>query len=126
MADVNHVGIIGRLTRDAELKALSSGQSVCKFSIAVNRRIKHGDQWQDEASFFDVEYWGKGGEAVGKYLLKGKQVAVEGALKQDRWDQDGQARSKVVIAAENLQLLGGGERAGDAPAHSEPGDRIPF
>lgn len=108
MADVNHVILIGRCTRDAELKYTSGGMAVCKFAIAVNRRKKNGDQWVDEASFFDVVTWGKMGEALSQYLVKGKQVAVEGELHQNRWEQDGQSRSKVEINADNIQLLGGG------------------
>ena len=108
MADVNHVILIGRCTRDATLKYTSGGMAVCKFAIAVNRRKKNGDQWVDEASFFDVVAWGKIGEALNQYLVKGKQVAVEGELHQNRWEQDGQSRSKVEINADNIQLLGGG------------------
>lgn len=107
MRDVNIVVLVGRLTRDAELKYTNSGQAVCRFSVAVNRSRKQGDQWVDEASFFEVDYWGKGGEAVNQYLVKGKQVCVEGELHQDRWEQEGQSRSKVVISASNVQLLGG-------------------
>jgi single-strand DNA-binding protein len=107
MADINHVVLVGRLTRDAELKYTAGGQAVCKFSIAVNRRKKSGEQWVDEANFFDVVLWGRQGESVNQYLLKGKQVGVEGELRQDRWEQDGQNRSKVEIVANNLQLLGG-------------------
>lgn len=118
MADVNHAVLIGRLTRDAELKYTTAGQAVCKFSIAVNRRKKDGDNWVEEANFFDVVLWGKTGEAIGKYLTKGKQVAVEGELRQDRWEQDGQHRSKVEIMAGNVQLLGGGKLE-EAPP---PGD----
>jgi single-strand DNA-binding protein len=117
MADVNCVTIIGRLTRDAELKYTAGGQAVCKFSIAVNRRKKSGDQWVDEASFFDVTAWGKTGEALNQYLVKGKQIAVEGELRQDRWEQDGKNRSKVEIMANNVQLLGGGQ---DRPQSSAP------
>lgn len=126
MSDTNVVILIGRLTRDAELKGTQAGQSVCKFGLAVNRRKKSGDQWVEEASFFDVVYWGKGGEAVAQYLVKGKQVAVEGSLHQDRWEQDGQNRSKVEIMADNVQLLGGGQngppsdaKATDARNHAE-------
>lgn len=122
MADVNHVTIIGRLTRDAELRYTPSGQAVCKFSIAVNRRKKSGDQWVDEASFFDVTAWGKTGEALNQYLVKGKQIAVEGELRQNRWEQDGQNRSKVEIMANNVQLLGGGQdrQQSSAPQPSQP------
>ncbi|MCL1815068.1 MAG: single-stranded DNA-binding protein [Treponema sp.] len=107
MADVNHVVLIGRLTRDAELKYTAGGQAVCKFSIAVNRRRKTGDQWVEEPNFFDVVLWGRQGEALNQYLVKGKQVGVDGELRQDRWEQDGQNRSRVEVVASNLQLLGG-------------------
>jgi single-strand DNA-binding protein len=107
MADINHVTLIGRLTRDAELKYTSSGQAVCKFSVAVNRRKKQGEQWVDEPNFFDIVLWGRQGESLNQYLLKGKQVGIDGELRQDRWEQDGQNRSRVEIVANNLQLLGG-------------------
>jgi single-strand DNA-binding protein len=111
MADVNHVIIIGRLTRDAELKYTAAGFAISNFSIAVNRRRKNGDQWVEEANYFDVNLFGKSAESLKQYLVKGKQIAVEGELKQDRWEQDGQPRSKVVITANNVQLLGGGQNA---------------
>jgi single-strand DNA-binding protein len=107
MTDLNHVVLIGRLTRDAELKYTPNGQAVCKFSIAVNRRRKNGDQWIDEANFFDIVVWGRLGETLIQYLIKGKLVGVDGELRQDRWEQDGQNRSKFEIVANNLQLLGG-------------------
>jgi single-strand DNA-binding protein len=107
MVDLNHVVLIGRLTRDAELKYTANGQAVCKFSVAVNRRKKNGDQWIDEPNFFDVVLWGRQGETLNQYLVKGKLVGVDGELRQDRWEQDGQNRSKVEIVAANLQLLGG-------------------
>ncbi|MDR2499790.1 MAG: single-stranded DNA-binding protein [Treponema sp.] len=112
MVDINHVVLIGRLTRDAELKYTSGGQAVCKFSIAVNRRKKAGDQWVDEANFFDIVLWGRQGESLNQYLVKGKLVGVDGELRQDRWEQDGQNRSKIEIVAGNIQLLGGGGGSG--------------
>lgn len=115
MADLNHVVLIGRLTRDAELKYTSSGQAVCKFSIAVNRRKKNGDQWEDEANFFDVVIWGRQGESLHSYLVKSKWVAVDGELRQDRWVQDGQNRSKVEIYANYVQLLGGNQQQENTP-----------
>ena len=107
MVDINHVVLVGRLTRDAELKYTASGQAVCKFSIAVNRRRKNGDQWEDEANYFDVVLWGRQGESLTPYLLRGKCIGVDGELRQDRWQQEGQNRSKVEIVANNVQLLGG-------------------
>jgi single-strand DNA-binding protein len=114
MADLNHVVLIGRLTRDAELKSIASGQAVCKFSIAVNRRRKNGDQWEDEPNFFDIVVWGRQGESLHQYLVKGKMVGVDGELRQDRWQQDGQNRSKVEVVANYLQLLGGNPGSGGA------------
>jgi single-strand DNA-binding protein len=108
MPDLNHVILIGRLTRDAELKYTNGGIAVCKFSIAVNRKKKNGDQWVDEANFFDIVLWGRQGEALNQYLQKGKQIGVDGELRQERWQQDGQNRSRVEITANNIQLLGGG------------------
>jgi single-strand DNA-binding protein len=121
MADLNHVVLIGRLTREAELKYTAGGQAVCKFSIAVNRRKKNGDQWEDEANFFDIVVWGKQGESLHPYLTKGKMVGVDGELRQDRWQQDGQNRSKVEIVAGYVQLLGGGGSSQDRQnAPSQP------
>ncbi len=108
MADINRVILVGRLTRDAELRYTGGGMAVCKFSLAINRRKKSGDRWEDEAHFFDVVLFGKQGEAINQYLVKGKQVGIDGELRQNRWEQDGQSRSKVEIAAFNVQLLGGG------------------
>ncbi len=108
MADINRVILVGRLTRDAELRYTGGGMAVCKFSLAINRRKRNGDRWEDEAHFFDVVLFGKQGEAISQYLVKGKQVGIDGELRQNRWEQDGQPRSKVEIAAFNVQLLGGG------------------
>jgi single-strand DNA-binding protein len=112
MADINHVVLVGRLTRDAELKYTAGGQAVSKFSIAINRRRKSGDQWVDEANFFDIVVWGRQAESLNQYLVKGKQIGIDGELRQDRWEQDGQNRSKVEIVATNIQLLGGGANGG--------------
>jgi len=109
MADLNHVSLIGRLTRDAEIKTTQNGQTVCKFSIAVNRRMKKGDQWEDEANFFDVTLWGKQGESLSKYLVKSKMIGIDGELRQDRWQQDGQNRSRIEVVANYVQLLGGNQ-----------------
>lgn len=114
MTDLNHVTLIGRLTRDAELKYTSNGFAISNFSIAVNRRRKNGEQWMEEANFFDISLYGKAAESLKQYLIKGKQIAIDGELRQDRWEQDGQPRSRVVIAANNVQLLGGGSASSGA------------
>ena len=115
--DINHVVLVGRLTRDAELKYTNTGTAIGKFSIAVNRRKRSGDQWTDEVSYFDIVLWGKTAEALNQYLQKGKQIAVSGELRQNRWEQDGQNRSKVEIIANNVQLLGGSGGRNDGQAN---------
>ena len=122
MADVNHVVLIGRLTRDAELKYTNTGFAVSKLSIAVNRWKKSDAGGTEEVSYFDVVLWGKTAEALNQYLVKGKQIAVEGELRQNRWEQDGQNRSRVEISANNIQLLGGGGGGGGkGPSQADGG-----
>jgi single-strand DNA-binding protein len=126
MADINHVVLVGRLTRNAELKYTNNGAAVSKFSIAINQRRKKEDQWVDEVHYFDIVVWGKTAESLNQYLVKGKQVGIEGQLRQNRWEQEGQARSKVEISATNVMLLGsgtgagGGRQGGGQPAESRP------
>ena len=107
MADVNRVIEIGHLTRDAEVTYTPGGMAVGKLSIAVNRRVKKGQDWVDEANYFDVSIFGKQAESLKQFLTKGKQIAVVGFLKQDRWEKDGQKHSAVKIIANDIQLLGG-------------------
>lgn len=121
--DINHVIIVGRLTRAAEISYLPSGAVVAKISIAVNRSRKNGDQWVEEVSYFDSAIFGKTAENLKPYLTKGKQIGLEGHLKQDRWEKDGQKFSKISIVADNVQLLGGrsdGGGSGYSEAASAP------
>jgi single-strand DNA-binding protein len=123
MADINKVVLVGRLTRDAEQSYTQSGYALLKFSIAVNRRRKQGEQWIDEANFFDITSFGRQGEAIAQYMTKGRQVAVEGQLRQDRWEaQDGSKRSKVYVDANYVQLLGGRDGGGQGGGRSNGGD----
>ena len=110
--DINSVTLVGRLTRDVEMRYSQGGMAIASFSIAVNYRKKSGDNWVDEASFFDCKLFGRQAEAVQRFLTKGKQVGVNGELRQDRWEQDGQRRSKVEVICNNLQLLGGRDSGG--------------
>lgn len=112
MTDINRVVLIGRLTRDLgndqrDFAYTPNGQARANISIAVNRSRKQGDQWVDEANYFDVTIWGKTAENLKPYLTKGKQVAVEGYLQQDRWEKDGQRFGKVKVVADTVMLLGG-------------------
>lgn len=126
MTDINHVLVIGRLTRDfgADPRTFfytTGGTACAKVSVAVNRSVKQSDgQWTDEVSFFDVTIWGKTAENLKPYLVKGKQIAVDGYLKQDRWQKDGQNFSKVNIVANSVQLLGGGTSAPESAPATQP------
>lgn len=133
--DMNQVSVVGRVTRDAELKYTTSGYAVTKFSIATNNQKKQGDQWVDEASFIDITLWGKPAEGVTRFLTKGQRIGVEGRLKQERWEKDGQQRSKLTVVATTIQLLGTkpqaqgterGEERGYDPSSEEFEDDIPF
>ena len=112
MTDLNHVVLIGRLTQDLgsderSFGYVGNGQARADVSIAVNRSKKEGDQWVEEVNYFYVTIWGKTAENLKPYLTKGKQICVEGHLKQDRWEKDGQKQSRVSIVADQVQLLGG-------------------
>lgn len=110
MADINRVIEIGHLTRDEELKYTPGGMAIGNISIAINRRVKKDQDWVDEANYFDVVIFGKQAESLQRFLTKGKQIAVDGFLKQERWtDQNGQSRSAIKIIANDIQLLGGKE-----------------
>jgi len=108
MTDLNHVVLIGNLTRDVGdgYSVLSNGTAKASVSIAVNRSKKNGDQWVDEVSYFDITIWGKTAENLKPYLVKGQKIAVDGYLKQDRWEKDGQKFSKIQIVANSVQLVG--------------------
>ena len=110
MADVNKVILIGRTTHEIDERSFgytTGGTARLNLSIAVNRSVKKNGAWTDSVSYFDVTVWGKPAENIKPYLHKGKQIAVDGFLDQQRWEKDGQKYSKVCIIADNVQLLGG-------------------
>jgi single-strand DNA-binding protein len=121
-SDINSVVLIGRLTRDAELKYTSSGTAICNLSIANNYSRKKGEEWVEEVSYFDATIIGRRAEALHKYLVKGKQIGIAGELQQDRWEKDGQKRSRVKVLVSDIQLLGGGQGSGRAADGTQPGD----
>ncbi len=102
---LNSVNIMGNLTRDPELKYIPSGKAVCSISIANNRVYSKGEEKVKEVSYFDVEVWGAAAENCAKYLTKGSGIIVEGRLKQDRWEQDGNKRSRVRISANSVHFM---------------------
>lgn len=113
MANLNKVMLIGRLTRDPEVRVFTNGGKVAKFGFAVNNRKKNQQtgQWEDEPVFLDVEAFnrgdfGKQADLVEQYLRKGRQVFIEGHLRLDQWtSQDGQKRSKLCVVVDNVQFL---------------------
>ena len=103
----NQVTLMGNLTRDPELRTIPSGQSVCSFSLALNRSYKNADgEWQETTDYVDVTAWGALGERVAQYVTKGRPVLVSGRLQSRSWEQDGQKRSKVEVVAQDVTFLG--------------------
>lgn len=119
MASYNRVILVGNLTRDIELRYIPSGTAVAEIGLAVNDRVKRGDQWVEEATFVDVTLWGRDAEVANQYLNKGSSLLIEGRLKLDQWEKDGQKRSKLKVVADKMQMLGGrsggGGNSGGAP-----------
>lgn len=138
--DLNSYSVIGRMTRDLDERAFAytpNGKARLNISIAVNDG--YGDN--QYTSYFDVVVWGKTAENIKPYLGKGKQICINGRLRQDRWESNGQKNSRVVIVAETVQLLGGRDNSAGAggnyqqpaqqqvPAYNDGGDfpeDIPF
>ncbi len=147
MANLNKVLLIGRLTRDPESRSTSSGTAVVSFGLAVNRTYvrREGGEKVEETCFVDCEAWGRTGETIARYVKKGRSLFVEGRLKFDSWEKEGQRRTKLSVVVENFQFLdsnrdgGGGGGADHAvesrapvgsrstppPAESTPQDDYP-
>lgn len=107
MASFNRVILLGNTTRDIEVKYLQSGMAVTEVGLAVNDRRKgQNGEWIEETTFVDITLWGRTAEVAGEYLSKGSPVLIEGRLKLDQWETDGQKRSKLKVIGERMQLLG--------------------
>jgi single-strand DNA-binding protein len=149
MASYNRVILMGNLTRDVQLRHTPSGTPVTEVGLAVNDRRKgQNGEWIDETTFVEVTFWGRTAEIAGEYLSKGSPVFIEGRLKLDTWEKDGQKNYKLRVVCDRMQLLGGrdgaGPRTSSAPRerddyasmpsmsgpdhshHSGGGDEIPF
>ena len=145
--DINRVTLVGRLTRDPELRHLPSGSPVLQLGLAVNGRQKdEAGNWTDKPNFFDVKVFGNQAEMLSMHLSKGRRVGIDGRLDWSSWEaQDGSKRSKVEVVAFQVQFLdsrtdgeggGGGQReyvpAGDVAANqtdftpAATDDDIPF
>jgi single-strand DNA-binding protein len=107
MASFNRVILLGNLTRDVEVRYLQSGTAVADIGMAVNDRRKgQNGEWIEETTFVDVTLWGRTAEVAGEYLTKGSPLLVEGRLKYDTWEKDGQKRSKLTVVCERMQMVG--------------------
>jgi single-strand DNA-binding protein len=122
--DINRVTLVGRLTRDPELRHLPSGSPVLEFGLAVNgRQQDSGGQWVDKPNFFDVKVYGNQAEFLSQYLQKGRRVGIDGRLDWRSWEaQDGTKRSKVDVVAQTVQFL---DSRGEGESSSSGGGYIP-
>jgi single-strand DNA-binding protein len=113
MASYNRVILIGNLTRDIEIRHTTNTKlAVCQNAIAVNDRRKNAaGEWVDETTFVDVTFFGRMAELVGEYLSKGSPIFVEGRLKQDTWEKDGQKHNRLRVVADRVQFMGAPKRA---------------
>lgn len=112
MNGLNSVTLGGNLTRDPELRYTQGGTAVLSMSVAVNESRKDGNgEWTDYPNYIDMTLFGKRAESVSDYLSKGTYVAVTGRLHQNRWEKDGQKRSKVEVVVDNLHFQSSGQKA---------------
>jgi single-strand DNA-binding protein len=145
MASFNRVILVGNITRDIELKYTQSSLAVTELGLAVNdRRKNQAGEWIEETTFVDVTLWGRTAEIAGEYLGKGSSVLIEGRLKLDTWEKEGQKRSKLRVVGERMQMLGARSNSGNqannesqntqsatvdsspATAGGPPDDDVPF
>jgi single-strand DNA-binding protein len=114
---LNQVTIMGNLTRDPELRQTPNGQSVCSFSLALNRSYKDSSgEWQEATDYIDVVAWSTLAERVAQYLSKGRRALVQGRLQSRSWEQDGNKRNKVEVLANDVTFLD--SRGGDSGSDS--------
>jgi single-strand DNA-binding protein len=134
-ADLNTVGLVGRLTRDPELRLTASGEPVCGLRLAVASRTRGDDGWESQPNFFDVAVWGAAATAAAEYLAKGRRIGVAGRLAWREWNtDDGSRREAVQIVASSVQYLDSPRDAGEPAAvaadtngkEATRGDDIPF
>jgi single-strand DNA-binding protein len=117
--------LIGRLTKDPELRYTPKGTPVASFSLAINYRYKQNDERKDETTFIDIVVFGKPAEFCGQYLNKGSAVIVDGRLQQRRWESDGQQKSKIEVVAQSVNFLPGSKKDAAGEIGSSEGDLTP-
>jgi len=116
MASLNRVFLIGNLTRDPEVRYIPSGTAVADLHMAINRRYKtKTGEDRDDPCFIGVVVWDKQAETAGKYLKKGSPVFVEGSLRYEQWETNGEKRNRIRVHADRIQFL-------DRRKIEDPGD----
>ncbi len=130
MASYNRVILVGNLTRDPQVRYIPSGTAVCDIGLAVNDRVKTAaGEWVDQVTFIDVTLWARTAEVASEYLSKGSPVLIEGRLKLDTWEKDGEKKSKLRVVCDRMQMLGtrqgggGGGGGSGGAARSAPQGR---
>lgn len=113
MAAFNSCVLVGRLTKDPEVKTTSTGKSVCPFTVAVDKGYG-----REGTNFIDCEAWGKTAEFISKYMKKGSQILVDGRLDQQVWETDGQKRSKIRVVVNSVEALG--DKSSEKTEESQP------
>lgn len=117
--DLNRVIVVGRLTGDPEVKTLPSGSDVANFSLAMNRRWKDDSgETKEEVCFIGVKAFGKRAGVIGKFFKKGNQILVEGHLRQESWEKDGQKHSKHVVMMDGFSFV-------DSKSNNKPDRDVP-
>ena len=128
MASMNKVMLMGNLTRQPEVKTLPTGNSVCEFGLAINRKFttRDGDE-RDEVVYVELSCFGRGGEVIKQYCDKGSPLFVEGRLRYDSWQNDkGEKRNRLSVIVDNFQLLPDVKgRGGGNPGPDSGGDGVP-
>lgn len=124
MTNTNLVVLSGRATKNAEVKTISDKCTKYSFSLAVNESYKKGEEWVEETNFFDIEAINR---KIFEKEIKGQQMIIEGRLKQDRWEKDGQKYSRVKVIVENVEFIFAGKKEDSTPASAPSGNPdIPF
>lgn len=140
-ADLNRVTLIGRLTRDPELRQTAGGTSICSMRLACTSRTKRGETWEDQPNYFDIVVFGRAAETAETYLSKGRRIGVDGRLSWREWEtKDGAKRQAVEIIAQDVFFLdsrtdgqggdrqrpGGNDIADTTPQRAKDDEDIPF
>jgi single-strand DNA-binding protein len=126
--NLNRVLIAGNLTRDPQTKLLSGDRAVANFGLAINRKFKGSDgEQKEEATFVEVEAWGRTAELAGQYLAKGRPCFIEGRLKLDQFeDKEGKKQSRLKVVAESIQFIGGKRDGDQAQAQEQRAQAAPI